>query len=111
MKSVNPLVSIYVICFVIYFVDSKLGSPCMLRCCTGVGTYGEVRYGRCVATDNHVAVKIVDLSRFRNEAAVIMKRETQILRHANHEHVIAILDVKENIKYRGIASHITSSSS
>jgi hypothetical protein len=68
---------------------------------TGVGTYGEVRYARCTATNRAVAIKIVDLGRFRNEAAAIMKKEIQILRQARHENVIAIIDVKENIKYRG----------
>ena len=60
-----------------------------------------MRYARCVATNRAVAIKVVDLGRFRNEAAAIMKKEIQILRQAKHENIISIIDVKENIKYRG----------
>jgi hypothetical protein len=62
--------------------------------CAGVGTYGEVRYARDVATQRSVAIKIVDLGRFRSDAAQTMKKEIAILKQTKHEHIISIIDVK-----------------
>jgi hypothetical protein len=40
----------------------------------GVGTYGEVRYG-VSETNERVAVKIIDLGRFNEETAQLMRKE------------------------------------
>ena len=41
----------------------------------GIGTYGEVRCARNVYTNERVAIKIVDLSRFQEEIAALMDKE------------------------------------
>ena len=67
----------------------------------GCGAYGEVRYGIDLTNNNHVAIKIVDLGRFRKETAITMKQEINILKNTNHQNIISIIDVKENVKFRG----------
>ena len=77
------------------FSDGGLCAVCgCLLFGAGVGTYGEVRYARDVATQRSVAVKIVDLGRFRSDAATTMKKEIAILKQTKHEHIISIIDVK-----------------
>ena len=72
-----------------------------LRDTLGVGAYGEVKYARDTLTSHPVAIKIVDLTRFRHTAASTMKREITILSQTRHKNVIGILDVRENVRFRG----------
>jgi len=41
----------------------------------GIGAYGEVRSARHIKTGKRVAVKIVDMTRFPDQTALLMRRE------------------------------------
>ena len=92
----------------------------------GVGTYGEVRYGRSIDGTNRdddeeaggvsgraalsfptllpgasVAIKLIDLARFTDDTAALMRKEILILHMLHHRHVIRLYDVKEDVAYTG----------
>ena len=92
----------------------------------GVGTYGEVRYGRSIDGTNRdedddtpdhtagkpstqttlmpgasVAIKLIDLARFTDDTAVLMRKEILILHMLRHRNVIKLFDVKEDVAYTG----------
>ncbi len=45
----------------------------------GIGTYGEVRLAKQLATGQRVAIKIVDLSRFDSDANTVMLKEVRLM--------------------------------
>jgi serine/threonine protein kinase len=65
----------------------------------GIGTFGEVRYGR--SKSQHVALKIVNLARFPCETEALLKKEIAILNMLDHEHCAKLLEVHENVPYEG----------
>ena len=67
----------------------------------GIGAYGEVRYATCLDSGHLVALKIVDLSRFQEETALLMFKEIKILKMIEHKHCIKVLSIKRNIPYHG----------
>ena len=67
----------------------------------GIGTYGEVRAGISIKTGEQVAVKLVDLSRFRSETAALMLREITILQRLDHKHCIKVVDVLHDVPVEG----------
>ena len=105
----------------------------------GVGTYGEVRYGRSIDGSNlssstsaygadgldeeaggaalrpssssppfapllpsaSVAIKLIDLARFTDDTAALMRKEILILQLLQHQHVVRLLDLKEDVAYTG----------
>ena len=90
----------------------------------GVGTYGEVRYGRSIDGTTRdedddgptgkpalqyptllpgasVAIKLIDLARFTDDTAVLMRKEILILHMLHHRHIIKLFDVKEDVAYTG----------
>ena len=108
----------------------------------GVGTYGEVRYGRSIDGSNlssaasqaygldgleeetgaglrcasssspappfasllpsaSVAIKLIDLARFTDDTAALMRKEILILQLLSHQHVVRLLDLKEDVAYTG----------
>eukprot|EP00471_Norrisiella_sphaerica_P002380 CAMPEP_0184479844 /NCGR_PEP_ID=MMETSP0113_2-20130426/1404_1 /TAXON_ID=91329 /ORGANISM="Norrisiella sphaerica, Strain BC52" /LENGTH=733 /DNA_ID=CAMNT_0026858005 /DNA_START=167 /DNA_END=2368 /DNA_ORIENTATION=+ len=66
----------------------------------GLGTYGEVRYAE---NENGlpVAIKIVDLSKFEEDAAEMMTKEIKILQSLDHPQVISVLEVLYNVPHKG----------
>jgi len=67
----------------------------------GIGTYGEVRYAQHMTSGKRVALKIVDLSRFRDDTASLVIKEIRILKMMKHKHCIRILEVQDNVPYCG----------
>ena len=94
----------------------------------GVGTYGEVRYGRSIDGSNQpgdadddtgdggggrrpqfppllpqasVAIKVIDLARFTDDTAALMRKEILILGLLHHAHVVRLYDLKEDVAYTG----------
>jgi serine/threonine protein kinase len=61
-----------------------------------------VRYGEDINDGKRVALKIVDLSRFRDDTVTLMIKEIRIMKMLKHRHCIRILDVKENVPYTGM---------
>jgi serine/threonine protein kinase len=67
----------------------------------GIGTYGEVRYARHEATQQRVAIKIIDPSRFREETTQQLMKEIKILRMIDHPNCIRLIEIRENVSFRG----------
>ncbi len=67
----------------------------------GIGTYGEVRTGAHCKTNAKVALKVVDLNRFRAEVANFMMKEIMILKKLNHPNCIKIVEVIYDVPFRG----------
>lgn len=73
----------------------------------GIGTFGEVRCGKSLdhtkdASRQHVALKIVDVSRFSSELNLVLVKEVQFLQILDHERCAKILEVHENVPYKGM---------
>ncbi|GAB5357711.1 hypothetical protein AAMO2058_000397800 [Amorphochlora amoebiformis] len=67
----------------------------------GLGTYGEVRRGMRVSDGQPVAIKLVDLSSFGEEATTMMTKEIKILRSLDHPNVAHVLSVANDVLHRG----------
>lgn len=67
----------------------------------GIGTYGEVRTGTHRSTNKRVALKVVDLNRFRREVAEFMTKEIAILHKLNHENCIKLVEVIYDVPFQG----------
>jgi 5'-AMP-activated protein kinase catalytic alpha subunit len=67
----------------------------------GIGSFGEVRHAKHIKTDKNVALKIVDLSRFREDTAAIIVKEIKILRILDHPNIVGVHEVNEKVPYRG----------
>eukprot|EP00954_Amorphochlora_amoebiformis_P018916 1329213-Amorphochlora_amoeboformis.AAC.1 len=67
----------------------------------GLGTYGEVRYADRLDGGAPVAIKIVDLSKFEEDAAEMMTKEIKILQSLDHPQVIKLVEVLEDVPHKG----------
>ena len=67
----------------------------------GIGTYGEVRSAIHLQTGKQIALKIVDLARFRPDTAALMLKEISILRRLNHPNCIGVMHVMKNEPFTG----------
>lgn len=73
----------------------------------GIGTFGEVRYGKALdqtkdTARQHVALKIIDVSRFSSEINLVLVKEVQFLQMLEHnERCAKIYEVHENVPYKG----------
>eukprot|EP00808_Paulinella_micropora_P030927 g66398.t1 len=71
----------------------------------GIGTYGEVRYGRN-SLGEHCALKIVDSARLQDsQSAAVIQKEIKILKRLRHPNVISIRSVKSDVPYKGTWCH------
>jgi serine/threonine protein kinase len=73
----------------------------------GIGTFGEVRHGKALdqmkdVTRQHVALKIIDVSRFSSEINLVLVKEVQFLQMLGHERCAKIFEVHENVPYKGM---------
>lgn len=88
----------------------------------GVGAFGEyaihlgclrsnslttlrcrVRFGQSFKTGQVVAVKIVDELRLRESSASSLDREIDILRSVEHPNIVRVIEVIENVQYKGMS--------
>lgn len=67
----------------------------------GIGTYGEVRFATRVDTNELVALKVVDLTRFEEDAAALIIKEIRILETLEHKHCIRMIDLQERVACNG----------
>jgi len=67
----------------------------------GIGTYGEVRVGTHMQSGEKVALKLVDLNRFRPEVAQFMTKEINILQKLSHVNCIGVITVLQDMPFRG----------
>mmetsp|Transcript_19967 Transcript_19967/g.48895 ORF Transcript_19967/g.48895 Transcript_19967/m.48895 type:complete len:736 (-) Transcript_19967:321-2528(-) len=81
-------------------VSSATNTSYKLGPIIGLGTYGEVRYAEN-SQGLPVAIKIVDLSKFEDDAAEMMTKEIKILQALDHPQVIRVLEVLDNVPYKG----------
>ncbi len=58
-------------------------------------------FSSCLVRTCQVAIKIVDLGRFREDTAALMLKEISILKSLKHRNIIEILEVKDSVAYTG----------
>ena len=63
----------------------------------GKGTFGKVKKAINVPTDEHVAIKILEKSKIKDQSDMTrIKREIQIIRQMNHNNIVRLYSVVES---------------
>ncbi|KAH6583699.1 hypothetical protein BASA60_001320, partial [Batrachochytrium salamandrivorans] len=66
----------------------------------GQGTYGKVRLGIHITTDEKVAVKIIEKAQIQSVKQVArLQREIRFLKLLHHPHIVNVYDVVETDEY------------